>query len=127
VAAGLNGASVVLGGALGNVAVTTMITLTSVDTYTDLLVQHGMSPDQAAAAIADAQLRLFVATAHPFEGPTYLDVVKQVPGWAMMFNQAFAASMLVMAGVALFGAALAWLALRGGSVSGSTPFAPRQD
>jgi MFS transporter, DHA2 family, multidrug resistance protein len=127
VAAGLNGACVVLGGALGNVAVTTMITLTSVDTYTNLLEQHGLTADHAAAAIADAQLRLFVATAHPFEGPTYLDVVKQVPGWAKMFNEAFAASMLVIAGVALFGAALAWLALRSGTVSGSTPFAAKED
>jgi hypothetical protein len=104
-----------------------MITLTSVDTYTNLLEEHGLTPDQAAAAIADAQLRLFVWTAHPFEGPTYLDVVKQIPGWAVMFNQAFAAAMLVMAGVALFGAALAWLTLRGGTVSGSTPFAPKPD
>jgi hypothetical protein len=41
-----------------------------------------------------------------------------------LFNQSFAAAMLVIAGIALLGAALAWLTLRGAaSLSGGSPFA----
>src|SRR4029078_8652645 len=104
-----------------------MMTLTNVDAIHDLFMQAGMTAEQATAAITDMAYRLFIATAHPFEGPTYLDVVKQIPGWAALFTEAFGAAMLVIAAIAIFGAFLAWLALRRGDVRGGSPFAGGQD
>ncbi len=121
VAAGLNASCVVLGGALGNIAVTAMISLTNADSYRQVLIDAGMTPEQAAATIADVQYRVFVLTAPPFTGPVYIDVVKRLPGWAALFTQAFATAMLVIAVVAVVGAVIAWLTLRTGALPGAAP------
>jgi DHA2 family multidrug resistance protein-like MFS transporter len=118
VAAGLNGSCVILGGSLGNVAVTAMVAQMSADSFQAKLVASGMSPEQAAAAYQDMQRILFVAYSPPFTGPVYIDVVKQLPGWSEVFTQAFGSAMLVVAGVALVGSVIAWLALRGAEVTG---------
>lgn len=65
VAAGLNGSSFLLGGALGNVAVTAMIATSSATTWQAQLVSGGMTPEQAATVYEDVQRAVFIATAHP--------------------------------------------------------------
>ncbi len=112
IAAGLNGSSFLLGGALGNVAVTAMIATSSTATWQAQLVDGGMQPDQAASVIQGAQRAVFLATAHPYNDPSYLDVASQVPGWAAIFTTAFTDSMLVLAAVAAVAAVVAAFGLR---------------
>src|SRR4029453_2682404 len=54
VAAGLNGSSFLLGGALGNVSVTVMIAATTAATWQQRLLDSGMTQDQAATAYESA-------------------------------------------------------------------------
>ena len=112
VAAGLNGSAFLLGGALGNVAVTALIATSSADTWQAQLVAAGMSPEQAATAFAEAQRAVFLATAHPYNEPSYLDVASQVPGWDAIFTAAFTDSMLVLAAVTAVAVLVAALGLR---------------
>jgi MFS family permease len=112
VAAGLNGSAFLLGEALGNVAVTVMITATSAAAWQQRMTDAGMSASQAATAFETAQRAVFLETAHPFIEPSYLDIAKLVPGWATVFTDGFAAAMVVFASIALLGAAVAWLGLR---------------
>ena len=74
-----------------------------------------MSATDAAAAFETAQRAVFLQTAHPFMEPSYLDIAKQVPGWAAVFTDGYTGAMVVFAAIALFGAAVAWLGLRDSS------------
>ena len=125
VASGLNGSAFLLGEALGNVSVTVMIAATSAAAWQQRLVAGGMTPDQAAAVYASAQRAVFLETAHPFIEPSYLDVVKQVPGWAAVFTDGYAAAMLVFVLIALVGVVVASLGLRYGSDESSASSAPQ--
>lgn len=112
VAAGLNGSSFLLGEALGNVSVTTMIALSSAAAWQAQLVDGGMTPDQAVGAYEAAQRALFLVTAHPFLKPSYLEVAEQVPGWDVIFTSGFTDAMVVLAAVAAIAAVAAFLGLR---------------
>jgi hypothetical protein len=115
VAAGLNGSSFLLGEALGNVSVTVLIAATSAAAWQQRLVDGGMTPDQAATAIETAQRAVFLETAHPFIDPSYLDVASQVPGWAAVFTEGYAAAMIVFAVIAIVGVVVAYMGLRSGT------------
>ncbi|MFN8623587.1 MAG: MFS transporter [Chloroflexota bacterium] len=112
VAAGLNGSSFLLGEALGNIAVTAMIALTAAEGWQRTMVSAGMSPEAAAAAWSAAQRQIFLATAHPFLEPSFLDVARDLPGWSAAFTQGFTSAMVVLALAAVVGALVAWLGLR---------------
>lgn len=112
VAAGLNGSAFLLGGALGNVAVTAMIAVSGATAWQTQLVDAGMTPDEAAAVYQGAQRAVFLATAHPYNEPSYLDVASQVPGWDVAFTAGFTDSMLVLAAVTAVAAVVAALGLR---------------
>jgi DHA2 family multidrug resistance protein-like MFS transporter len=113
VAAGLNGSAFLLGGALGNVAITAMIATSSATTWQAQMVDSGATPDEAAAAYEAAERALFLATAHPFNEPSYLDVAQQIPGWDAIFTAGFTDSMLVLAAVTGVTTLVAFLGLRG--------------
>ena len=89
-----------------------MIATSSTATWQAQLVDGGMQPDQAASVIQGAQRAVFLATAHPYNDPSYLDVASQVPGWAAIFTTAFTDSMLVLAAVAAVAAVVAAFGLR---------------
>lgn len=112
VAAGLNGSSFLLGEALGNVSVTTMIAISSAAAWQAQLVEGGMTTDEAASAYEAAQRALFLVTAHPFLEPSYLDVARQVPGWDAVFTAGFTEAMLVLAVAAAVGAIVTVVGLR---------------
>jgi DHA2 family multidrug resistance protein-like MFS transporter len=112
VAAGLNGSSFLLGEALGNIAVTAMIALTAAAGWQATMVSAGMSEQAAADAWATAQRALFLQTAHPFLQPSFLDVVRDLPGWSAAFTQGFTSAMVVLAVVALAGTLIAFVGLR---------------
>jgi DHA2 family multidrug resistance protein-like MFS transporter len=112
VAAGLNGSAFLLGGALGNVAVTAMIAVSSAGTWQAHMVDAGMTPEQAAAVYQGAQRAVFLATAHPYNEPSYLDVASQVPGWDAVFTSGFTDAMLVLAAVTGVAVMVAFLGLR---------------
>lgn len=112
VAAGLNGSSFLLGEALGNIAVTAMIALTAAAGWQATMVSAGMSEQAAADAWATAQRALFLQTAHPFLQPSFLDVVRDLPGWSAAFTQGFTSAMVVLTLVALAGALIAFVGLR---------------
>lgn len=125
VAAGLNGSSFLLGEALGNIAVTAMIALTSAAGWQATLVSAGMSEQAAEEAWATAQRALFLHSAHPFLQPSFLDVVRDLPGWSAAFTQGFTSAVAVLAVVALAGAAIAFVGLR--RVPLGDAAAPRHD
>ena len=112
VAAGLNGSSFLLGGALGNVAVTAVIAASSAAVWQSDLVASGMTEDQAAAAFDAAQRATFLATANPYVEPSYLDVASLVPGWDAVFTAGFTGAMLVLAVITGVTAAVALIGLR---------------
>jgi DHA2 family multidrug resistance protein-like MFS transporter len=112
IAAGLNGSSFLLGGALGNVAITAMIATSSATEWQVQLVDGGMTPEEAAAAYESAQRSLFLATAHPFNEPSYLDLAAQIPGWDAIFTSGFTDALLVLAAVTAVAALVAFLGLR---------------
>lgn len=112
VAAGLNGSSFLLGEALGNIAVSAMIGLTAAAGWQRTMVSAGMSEQAAADAWATTQRVLFLHTAHPFLEPSFLDVVRDLPGWSAAFTQGFTSAMAVLAFVAIAGALIAFLGLR---------------
>jgi hypothetical protein len=72
-----------------------------------------MTQEQATSAYASAQRAIFLATAHPYLEPSFLDVVKQIPGWDEVFTSGFADAMLVLAVIALCAALVAFVGLRG--------------
>jgi MFS family permease len=113
VAAGLNGSCSLLGEALGNVAVTTMIALSGAAAWQARLVDAGMTQEQATSAYASAQRAIFLATAHPYLEPSFLDVAKQIPGWNEVFTTGFTDGMLVLAVISLCAALIAFVGLRG--------------
>ena len=121
VAAGLNASCVVLGGALGNIAVTAMISLTTADSYRQVLIDAGMSPEQAAATFADLQYRIFVLTAPPFTGPVYIDVVKRLPGWADAVHAGVRHRHARHRRGGRGRCGNSWLALRAGALPGAPP------
>lgn len=112
IAAGLNGSAFLLGGALGNTAVTAMIAVSGATTWEAQLVAGGLTPEQAAAASEGAQRAIFLATAHPYLEPSYLDVASQVPGWDAIFTAGFTDAMLVLAAVTTVAALVAFIGLR---------------
>ena len=112
VAAGLNGSSFLLGGALGNVAVTAVIAVSSAAVWQSDLVAGGMTEDQAAAVYDAAQRATFLFTANPYAEPSYLDVASQVPGWDAVFTAGFTGAMLVLAVITGVTAAVALMGLR---------------
>jgi hypothetical protein len=89
-----------------------MIAATTAATWQQRLLDSGMTQDQAATAYESAQRAVFLQTAHPFIDPSYLDVASQVPGWAAVFTEGYAAAMIVFAVIAIVGVAVAWLGLR---------------
>lgn len=97
---------------MGNIAVTAMIALTAAAGWQRTMVEAGMSPDAAASTYARIQRDVFLATAHPFLEPSFLDVARTIPGWAVAFTAGFTSAMLVLGAVALAGALVAWLGLR---------------
>lgn len=123
VAAGLNGSAFLLGEALGNVLVTVMIAATSATAWQQRLVSAGMTPDQAAATYESAQRAIFLESAHPFIEPSYLDIVRQVPGWVPIFTDGYTAAMTVIAAIGILGVVVAYLGLRGPRLS-ATPDLP---
>ena len=112
VAAGLNGSSILLGEALGNVVLTAMIALAGTATAQARLTELGFTIDEAARLITEAARAAFLAAAHPFLKPSYLDIATQIPGWPASFTAGFASSMLAFAALALVAAVIAALALR---------------
>jgi len=112
VSAGLNGSCSLLGEALGNIAVTTMIALSGAAAWQARLVEAGMTEEQATSAYASALRAIFLATAHPYLEPSFLDVVKQIPGWDEVFTAGFTDAMLVLAVIALVAALVAFVGLR---------------
>ena len=112
VAAGLNGSSFLLGEALGNVAVTTMIALTGAVAWQQQLVQSGMTADEAASAYRTVQQAAFLATAHPFVQPSLLDVAQLLPGWQAVFTAGFTGAMIVVGILAAIAAMVAVAGLR---------------
>lgn len=125
VAAGLNGSAFLLGEALGNISVTVMIAATSAAAWQQRLVEGGMTPAQAASTYESAQRAVFLETAHPFIEPSYLDVVKLVPGWAAVFTEGYVAAMVVIALIVAIGVVVAWLGLRAGPVGSMSPEEPQ--
>lgn len=122
ISAGLNGSCALLGEALGNVAVTTMIALSGAAAWQARLVDSGMTQEQAASAYETAQRAIFLATAHPYLEPSFLDAVKGIPGWDEIFTTGFTDAMLVLGLIALGTALIAFVGLRGrpaGTVSPS--------
>jgi MFS family permease len=113
VSAGLNGSCSLLGEALGNVAVTTMIALSGASAWQARLVDAGMTQEQATTVFETAQRDIFLATAHPYLEPSFLDVVQQIPGWDEVFTAGFTDAMLVLAVIALCAALVAFVGLRG--------------
>jgi MFS family permease len=113
VSAGLNGSCALLGEALGNVAVTAMIALSGASAWQATLVDAGMTPEQAASTFGSAQRDIFLATAHPYLEPSFLDVVKEILGWDEIFTTGFTDAMLVLAVIALGAALVAFVGLRG--------------
>jgi hypothetical protein len=113
VSAGLNGSCALLGEALGNVAVTTMIALSGAAAWQAGLIEAGMTPEQATSAYEDAQRAIFLATAHPYLEPSFLDVVQEIPGWDEIFTTGFTDAMLVLGVIALAAALVAFVGLRG--------------
>ena len=112
IAAGLNGSAFLLGASLGSVAVTTMIALTSSAAWQQQLIDSGMTADQAAAAYHEAQLALYLATAHPYVAPSYLDIVSQLPGWSAVFTDSFTSAMVGFALIAATATVVAFIGLR---------------
>ena len=112
VAAGLNGSSALLGEALGSIAVTTMIALSGASAWQAKLVEGGMTPDQASATFETAQRAIYLETAHPYIEPSFLDVVKQVPGWADVFTAGFTDAMAVLAVIAAAASIVVLIGLR---------------
>jgi MFS family permease len=113
VSAGLNGSCSLLGEALGNVAVTTMIALSGASAWQARLVESGMTQEQATSAYETAQRAIFLATAHPYLEPSFLDVAQQIPGWDEIFSAGFTDAMMVLAVIALSAALVAFVGLRG--------------
>jgi MFS family permease len=113
ISAGLNGSCSLLGEALGNVAVTAMIALSGASAWQARLVDAGMTQEQATSAYESAQRAIFLATAHPYLEPSFLDVAKEIPGWNEVFTAGFVDAMLVLAVVAICGALIAFVGLRG--------------
>jgi hypothetical protein len=58
-----------------------MIALSGAAAWQARLVDAGMTQEQATSAQATAQRAIFLAMAHPYLEPSFLDVVKQIPGW----------------------------------------------
>ena len=112
VAAGLNGSAFLLGSALGSVAVTAMIAITTAAAWQQQLVDAGMTSAQAAETYQAAQRAIFLATAHPYLQPSYLDVVKQIPGWSEVFTAGFTSTMLAFAVMAAIATVVAFIGLR---------------
>jgi MFS family permease len=113
VAAGLNGSCSLLGEALGNIAVTTMIALSGAAAWQARLVDSGMSTEQAAAAYESAQRAIYLETAHPYVEPSFLDVAQQIPGWAEVFTAGFTEAMVILAIVVSGAAVVTLIGLRG--------------
>jgi DHA2 family multidrug resistance protein-like MFS transporter len=114
VSAGLNGSGALLGEALGNIAVTTMIALSGASAWQAQLVEAGMTPDQAGAAYETAQRAVFLETAHPYIEPSFLDVAQSIPGWDEVFTAGFTDAMVVLAIIAAGAAVVGYVGLRGG-------------
>jgi MFS family permease len=114
VSAGLNGSGALLGEALGNIAVTTMIALSGASAWQAQLVEAGMTPDAAEAAYEGAQRAIFLETAHPYIEPSFLDVAQLIPGWDEVFTSGFTDAMIVLAIIAAGAAAVGYVGLRGG-------------
>jgi DHA2 family multidrug resistance protein-like MFS transporter len=112
VAAGLNGSSVLVGEALGNVAVTAMVAIAGYANMQGRLIAEGKTVEEAAGVIAEATRAAFLAAAHPFLEPSFLDVAVRVPGWPQSFTYGFTSAMLVFAGLALAGAVVVLIGLR---------------
>jgi hypothetical protein len=77
-----------------------------------------VSAADAEVAVEQGQRMVFLATAHPFMHPSYLDVARQIPGWDAVFTAALGAAMLIFGTIALLSAAVAVLGLRGVGQSG---------
>jgi len=112
VAAGLNGSSILLGEALGNVAVTAIVALTGAATAQVKLIAVGFSPEEATQLIHEASRAAFLAAAHPFLEPSYLDLAVRVPGWPETFAAGYASAMVVFASLAAAGTVVALIGLR---------------
>jgi MFS family permease len=112
VAAGLNGSSVLVGEALGNVAVTAMVGLAGVVNVQSRLIAEGRTVEEAAGVIAEATRAAFLAAAHPFVQPSFLDLAVQVPGWPASFTYGYTSAMVVFAGLAFAAALVALIGLR---------------
>jgi hypothetical protein len=97
---------------LGSTAVTAMIAVSSAATAQGQMVDAGMTPEQAAAAYEAAQRAVFLATAHPFNEPSYFDIAQQVPAWDAIFTAGFTDTMLILAAVTGVAAIVAFLGLR---------------
>jgi MFS family permease len=121
VSAGLNGSCSLLGEALGNVAVTTMIALSGAASWQARLVDAGMTQEQATSTYASAQRAIFLATAHPYLEPSFLDAVNEIPGWDEIFTAGFTDAMLVLAVIALGAALIAFVGLRGRRAGTTSP------
>jgi hypothetical protein len=59
-----------------------------------------------------AQRAVFLATAHPYNDPSFLHVASQVPGWGDVFTAGFTDAMLVLAAVAGVAVVVAFVDLR---------------
>lgn len=114
VSAGLNGSCALLGEALGNVAVTTMIALSGAAAWQSRLVEAGMAPEQASAAYESAQRAIYLETAHPYLEPSFLEVAQGIPGWSDVFTAGFTDAMMILGIIAAGAAVITFIGLRGG-------------
>jgi hypothetical protein len=113
VSAGLNGSCSLLGEALGNIAVTTMIALSGAAAWQSRLIEAGMTPEQALDAYESAQRAIYLETAHPYVDPSFLDVAQEIPGWSEVFTAGFTDAMMILGIIAAGAAVITFIGLRG--------------
>ena len=115
-AAGLNGSAFVLGEALGNSLVTVMLAVTLGATWVDRLGAAGVPADTAESMLYEIRTRIFVHTAHPYQEPSWMQVVNGVPFYAQVYAEAFALAMVMIGFVLVATALLVRAVLRPGQL-----------
>jgi MFS family permease len=93
-AGGMNGGTFLLGEAMGNTVVTVLFATHLGSTWIDQLSVAGLSKDQATAVLDEAQVRVFLATSHPYQEPSWLDAVSGLPGFDAIYTEGVVVAMV---------------------------------
>jgi hypothetical protein len=93
-AGGMNGGTFLLGEAMGNTVVTVLFATYLGSTWIDQLSAEGLSEDQATAVLDEAQVRVFLATSHPYQEPSWLDAVSGLPGFDAIYTEGVVVAMV---------------------------------